>query len=170
MRALKNSGLNWMSSAAAAVMTPLRAPNSSGPGKGDESLATSGAGAAVRTDNPQLIELSKRVEYALNDEFSPRSVRLIVPSNSPRFIKREAKSVKRQVEIDRSVQVDAAIVRVMKRSGSMTLSDLLVATASELAALFVPDAKLVKSRLEHLIESEYLERDANDSALFKYVA
>jgi cullin 1 len=35
---------------------------------------------------------------------------------------------------------------------------------------FKPNPKVIKKRIEHLIDREYLERDAADPNVFKYLA
>lgn len=40
----------------------------------------------------------------------------------------------------------------------------------QLQRMFKPDLKLIKKRIEDLIQREYLERDKDNPTLFKYLA
>ena len=40
----------------------------------------------------------------------------------------------------------------------------------QLTRMFKPDIKMIKKRIEHLVESEYLERDKDNQQMFKYLA
>ena len=35
---------------------------------------------------------------------------------------------------------------------------------------FKPDVKVIKERIEHLIEREYIERDSKDRSMYHYLA
>ena len=69
---------------------------------------------------------------------------------------------------DLSHQVDAAIVRLLKRLHSMKHQDLFVAVSSTLRKSL--DAAVFKQRVESLIERDYICRDTSDSHSYKYVA
>ena len=65
--------------------------------------------------------------------------------------------------------IDAAIVRTMKTRKTMHHSELVTQVAQQLN-FFKPLPKDIKKRIEELIQREYLERDATDSSLYKYLA
>jgi cullin 1 len=77
-------------------------------------------------------------------------------------------SVKR-VEEDRRVAIDAAIVRIMKTRQSLAHQALFAEVLSALA-LFKPNPKLIKRRIEYMIEADYIERDDSDVNKYHYVA
>eukprot|EP00435_Cladocopium_sp_Y103_P068811 s9_g32.t1 len=88
---------------------------------------------------------------------------------------------KERVEEDRSIAIEAAIVRIMKMrktpgttDGSVDSSRLnhqqLVTEVLTQLAFFKPNPKLVKQRIEHLIEREYLERDKDQASKYRYLA
>ena len=41
---------------------------------------------------------------------------------------------------------------------------------SQLGSMFSPDFKVIKKRIEDLIDREYLERDKDNSNLYRYLA
>jgi hypothetical protein len=64
--------------------------------------------------------------------------------------------------------VEAAVVRVMKAHKVLAHAQLVVEVLTHVTA-FVPDVKVIKQRVEHLIDRGYLERDESDSKLYVYV-
>ncbi|CAD7938152.1 unnamed protein product [Amoebophrya sp. A25] len=74
-----------------------------------------------------------------------------------------------RVEEDRTIAVEAAIVRIMKARKQLTHAQLNAEVVQQLA-FFKPQPKLIKQRIEHLIEREYLERDNDNANLYKYLA
>jgi cullin 3 len=75
-----------------------------------------------------------------------------------------------RAEGDRKPQVDAALVRCMKARRAADHGTLVAEVTRQLAGRFVPPPALVKQRIESLIEREFLERDANDRKLYRYLA
>mmetsp|Transcript_46037 Transcript_46037/g.80964 ORF Transcript_46037/g.80964 Transcript_46037/m.80964 type:complete len:754 (-) Transcript_46037:143-2404(-) len=76
---------------------------------------------------------------------------------------------KERVEEDRSIAVEAAIVRIMKMRKNLNHQQLITEVLAQLA-FFKPNPKLIKQRIEHLIEREYLERDPNQASMYRYLA
>lgn len=76
---------------------------------------------------------------------------------------------KERVEEDRSIAIEAAIVRIMKARKQLNHQHLVTEVLTQLA-FFKPNPKLIKQRIEHLIEREYLERDPNQASMYRYLA
>lgn len=74
------------------------------------------------------------------------------------------------VEEDRRHQVDAAIVRIMKSRKTLKHQLLIAETLEQCNRLFKPTPMLVKKCIESLISRDYLERDAEDSSTYNYLA
>lgn len=81
----------------------------------------------------------------------------------------EETASKERVEEDRSIAIEAAIVRIMKMRKNLSHQQLVTEVLSQLA-FFKPNPKLIKQRIEHLIEREYLERDPNQASIYRYLA
>ena len=64
---------------------------------------------------------------------------------------------RKRVDEDRSIMIDASVVRIMKARKMLAHSELVVEVLSQLA-VFRPRQKDIKHRVEHLIEREYLKR------------
>lgn len=76
---------------------------------------------------------------------------------------------KERVEEDRSIAIEAAIVRIMKARKTLGHQQLITEVLTQLS-FFKPNPKSVKQRIEHLIEREYLERDPNQASVYRYLA
>ncbi|KAI9350328.1 Cullin [Obelidium mucronatum] len=75
-----------------------------------------------------------------------------------------------KIDEERKHQVEAAIVRIMKSRKRLDHNKLVVEVTEQLSSRFMPTPAMIKTRIEGLIEREYLERDANERKVYKYVA
>lgn len=104
----------------------------------------------------------------LNLSFYSKLIRIHVPASIAKVESTEAVASKRNVVVDRSTQVDAALVRILKGRKEISHAALNAQVISVLTPMFLPDPRLIKSRLERLIDQEYVERDSNDPRLYRY--
>lgn len=102
--------------------------------------------------------------FSVNADFKNPRRRLKIPM----AILEEAQTQKR-VEDDRRSAIDASVVRTMKSAKTMSHKDLFAQVLRQLS-LFRPDPKLIKRRIEYLIENDYMERDETNPNLYLYVA
>jgi len=75
----------------------------------------------------------------------------------------------KRVEEDRSIAIEAAVVRIMKARKTLSHQQLLAEVLSQLA-FFRPNPKIIKRRIEALIDREYLERDPDTPNTYRYLA
>jgi cullin-4 len=66
--------------------------------------------------------------------------------------------------------LDAAIVRIMKAKKEMVYTKLVNATIEAVKNHFTPDVKTIKTRIDKLMEQEYMRRDKEESQTLYYVA
>lgn len=82
----------------------------------------------------------------------------------------DRRKVLEEVTADRKPAIEAAIVRVMKMRKVLQHQQLMIEVRQQMQSMFEPEMKLVKKCVEGLIEREYLERDAENPSLYKYLA
>jgi cullin-4 len=80
----------------------------------------------------------------------------------------EAQKTQEQVLVDRQHAIDAAVVRIMKMRKQLAHKLLVAEVLSQLK--FSLTSSDLKRRIESLIERDFLERDAADPTLYKYLA
>ncbi|KAF9477929.1 Cullin-domain-containing protein [Pholiota conissans] len=83
--------------------------------------------------------------------------------------KEERKETLERIDEERRYQTDACIVRIMKDRKHMKHNDLVNQVTAQLTSKFSPEPMLIKKRIEHLIEKEYLER-CEDRKSYNYLA
>jgi cullin 1 len=104
--------------------------------------------------------------FTFNEKFTDRSRRIKIPMPPMD----EKKATVEHVETDRRNAIDAAIVRTMKTRKSLAYSQLIAEVTTQLQQKFNPDMKMIKQRIEDLINKEFLERDRENPQVFKYLA
>lgn len=82
----------------------------------------------------------------------------------------ESEKTQTAIDSDRKHYLDAAIVRIMKAKKTMGHQPLITATIDSVKAHFAPDVRMIKERIEQLIEQEYMRRDEDQENVYVYVA
>ncbi|EKF26074.1 hypothetical protein MOQ_010249 [Trypanosoma cruzi marinkellei] len=75
-----------------------------------------------------------------------------------------------EIETSRRIQMDAAIVRIMKSRRSLRYYELLDLTIQQLSKQFVPRPRSVKMQVEDLVCRGFLRRSETDTSVFEYLA
>jgi len=110
-------------------------------------LNKSPPGASIRTTD----------SFSANPKFTCNMRKIRIPMASL-----DASHSNKKVEEDRSIAIEAAIVRIMKARKTLGHQQLIAEVLSQLA-FFKPNPRVIKRRIEALIEREYLERSADNS-------
>jgi len=112
---------------------------------------------------------------AETDTFSVKVVnhkkrKIAFPAGSAKAQITETTADKKNVIAARKFEIDAAMVRVMKARNVCTWNDIQVQVVEQVKARFMPQTKMMKERLESLIERGFIERDTDDTSKLKYIA
>lgn len=112
----------------------------------------------------KILKKTENGMFQVNESFSclHRKIKLPTPVQ-------EETQCRARVEEDRSITVDAAIVRIMKTRKSLTHQQLVGEVMAQLH-FFQPPPKLLKERIQDLIAREFLERDKDKPTQYNYVA
>lgn len=74
------------------------------------------------------------------------------------------------LEKERMIEVNAAIVRILKSNKSLSHDALFKATAEALQERFTLPVSTYKKSIGNLLNKEYLQRDTDDSTIYHYIS
>lgn len=118
----------------------------------------------VISKSPSGNKINSTDKFVVSSKFSSNMRKIRIPMASL-----DASHNTKRVEEDRSIAIEAAIVRIMKARKIMQHQQLISEVLSQLA-FFKPNPRVIKKRIEALIDREYLERNAENSNVYKYLA
>jgi len=97
--------------------------------------------------------------------------RLQYPQGSSVKLKMDdSKALREKTNEERIIKIELALVRVMKSRNVMNIQELIAEAATQLSKFFRPDPKLMKKRIENLMERGFMRRDDNDQRKIHYCA
>ncbi|KAL6657111.1 hypothetical protein ACP70R_004891 [Stipagrostis hirtigluma subsp. patula] len=114
--------------------------------------------------------------FELNLKFTHTSRKLRIPEchidmeNDSKEVEVNAAKVVKEINKDRSHQISACLVRIMKSRKVMHHELLVSECVGQLCSMFTPEIKDIKKQIESLITSEYLGRGKEDPSLYTYKA
>jgi cullin 3 len=126
----------------------------------------------ILVKSPASKDVNETDQFTFNTSFQSKFMRVKVNTvASGNRVETDRERLKTEQKNDESRQYicEAAIVRIMKQRKELTHAQLLAETLSQLTS-FKPEVALIKSRIEGLIEREYLERVEGDDNKYRYLA
>jgi cullin 1 len=118
----------------------------------------------VITKTPASNKINAADKFVANVKFSSNMRKIRIPMASL-----DASFNTKKVEEDRSIAIEAAIVRIMKARKTLQHQQLLSEVLAQLS-FFNPNPRVVKKRIEALIDREYLERSTDNPGVYNYLA
>ena len=113
---------------------------------------------------PSSPKIQTTDSFTANTKFSAPTRKFRIPMASL-----DASHSTKRVEEDRTHAIEASIVRTMKARKTLPHVSLVAEVLSQLA-FFRPNAKAIKNAIASLIDRQYLERSADDSTIYNYLA
>ncbi|GFH56938.1 cullin [Chaetoceros tenuissimus] len=118
----------------------------------------------VISKSPASNKINSTDSFVANAKFSSNTRKIRIPMASL-----DATHNAKKVDEDRNYAIEASIVGTMKARKALKHQQLVAEVLSQLA-FFKPNPRAIKKRIESLIDREYLERSADDSQLYNYLA
>ncbi|KAI5963479.1 uncharacterized protein KGF55_002359 [Candida pseudojiufengensis] len=129
---------------------------------------------------PMTKDVNEDDIFKLNEKFKSPSVKVKVltvsissssssGSSSNKKSNGELDEVNSHISEGRKIEINAAIVRIMKSRRTVKHNELIEGIVKQLSNRFQPSMVLMKQRIEDLIDKEYLERDSDDRNLYHYI-
>lgn len=114
----------------------------------------------VVSKSPANNKINPSDSFKANADFKCKLRKIRIPMASL-----ETSHNTKRVEEDRANAIEASIVRIMKARKTLKHQQLQAEVLSQLA-FFRPNPRVIKKRIESLIEREYLERSADNSQVY----
>lgn len=114
----------------------------------------------VITKSPASNKINTTDKFIANAKFTCNMRKIRIPMASL-----DSTLNTKRVEEDRTIAIEAAIVRIMKARKTLQHQQLLSEVLNQLA-FFNPNPRVVKKRIEALIDREYLERSAESNNVY----
>lgn len=119
-------------------------------------------------------DMSLAEEFAFNAAFtcSLSKIKILSIASTTHRVEtdQEREETLARVQEGRRLQIEAAIVRIMKARKTLDHTALVTQVMTQLSSRFQPVPAVIKKQIEGLIEREYLERDATCRTLYHYLA
>ncbi|XP_074564963.1 cullin-1-like [Curcuma longa] len=120
----------------------------------------------ILNKTPNTKSISSEDIFTFNSKFTDKMRRIRIPLP----MVDEKKKIIEHVDRDRKFAVDACLIRIMKSRKALNHQQLIMECVEQLSRLFKPDLKLIKMRIEDLINREFLERDPENLNRYRYLA
>ncbi|KAI8910426.1 Cullin, partial [Gorgonomyces haynaldii] len=126
----------------------------------------------VITKSTKTKEILASDMFSVNTAFTTplTKIKIATVAAQPQETDQERLETLKKIEESRKHQIEACIVRIMKARQRLDHNSLSNQVFEQMGARFQPTLQLVKSRIESLIEREYLARDEQDRSVYNYVA
>lgn len=131
----------------------------------------------------QKKEIAADDVFTVNDGFTSKLMKIKVPLISMRsalaasqgasaghVLSPEEAELMGNVEEGRRALLESVIVRIMKARKHMEHNALIAEVIRMVSNRFTPQPADIKKRIEHLMERDYLERSADNSNVYSYLA
>ncbi|KAJ2157342.1 ubiquitin ligase (cullin) of SCF [Coemansia sp. RSA 552] len=121
----------------------------------------------LNSDTPGKVNENSKL--TLNSGFRSKRMKINLATTKRVEQKRDTTEMKQAIDVDRTSNIQAAIVRIMKARKQLTHRQLIEATITHIK-LFQPQVSDIKQSIDYLIDKGFLERDESSRDLYNYLA
>jgi cullin 1 len=115
-------------------------------------------------------EYAKSTKFSVNKAFKSKRNRVNINVPMREQEQKQADDTMNAIEEDRKLQIQAAIVRIMKMRKRLGYNNLMAEVIQQLQNRFQAKPPVIKKCIDILIEKEYLERVDGQKDMLSYVA
>lgn len=125
-----------------------------------------------KDDDPKAEKILRSDVFMLREKIPAKKLprKIQFPAGSAASEKKDSDEGILLVERQREFEIEAAMVRVMKSRNRLAWNKLQVEVINILSQRFTPPAKVLKKRLESLIDRQFMTRDESDPNIIIYIS
>ena len=122
--------------------------------------------------SPDNRQIESNDVFSINELFNSTAHRVKIQQGSFKGGESsgEQKDIMENIEVDRKGELEAYIVRIMKMRKQLQHNQLVAELVEQVKKRFQPSPMAIKTRIEALIDKEYIKRSDHDNSCYIYLA